>query len=299
VKPIDARDALRSLAGFDVPDLDGIREIPGGWSSHTFAVEPDWIFRFPRSEITARGHAKERRLLPVVARFVTFEVPRFEHLGVYEGLEFAGHRRVRGRPLDGARADPAALAAMLDELHAVPVAEVRAVLSEADSRAMSWGAYYEELEREVARRVLPLLEPAVASEVQRGLRAYLETGLPEPAELCLVHADLGAVHILVDPATGAPRGMIDFEDASLGDPAIDVVGIRIAAGAAVAREVCAAHPRMTNAALERLDFFTWMGSVHAILYGLTEDRPGEVEQGIAGVTKRIAWRSARDPQEDA
>jgi len=146
VKPNVARDALRSLPGFDVPDLGGIREIPGGWSSYTFAfaVEPDWIFRFPRSEITARGHAKERRLLPLVERFVTFEVPRFEHLGVHAGLEFAGHRRVRGQPLDAGRADPTALAAMLDELHAVPVAEVSAAWGEADLRATSWGTYYED-----------------------------------------------------------------------------------------------------------------------------------------------------------
>jgi aminoglycoside phosphotransferase (APT) family kinase protein len=45
--------------------------------------------------------------------------------------------------------------------------------------------------------------------------------LPAPAELVLAHNDLGAEHVLVDPATGAITGIIDWSDAAVADPAAE------------------------------------------------------------------------------
>ena len=41
--------------------------------------------------------------------------------------------------------------------------------------------------------------------------------------LALVHNDLGLEHLLVGPGPQELAGIIDFEDATIGDPAIDLV----------------------------------------------------------------------------
>jgi aminoglycoside phosphotransferase (APT) family kinase protein len=45
---------------------------------------------------------------------------------------------------------------------------------------------------------------------------------PAPAELALAHNDLGAEHVLVDPATLAMNGIIDWSDAAVADPAAEL-----------------------------------------------------------------------------
>lgn len=76
--PEDVRKALRSLHDSEISASADVREIEGGWSSHVFEVEPDWIVRSPRDERAALGQARERRLLPIIAMAVTFAVPRVE-----------------------------------------------------------------------------------------------------------------------------------------------------------------------------------------------------------------------------
>lgn len=67
----------------------------------------------------------------------------------------------------------------------------------------------------------------VAPEVPAGRRWAVEAVLaavppPRGVELVLSHNDLGVEHVLVDAATGAVTGVIDWSDAALADPAVDV-----------------------------------------------------------------------------
>lgn len=66
-----------------------------------------------------------------------------------------------------------------------------------------------------------VLTPARRSAVDELLAAPLPAP-PTAAELVLVHNDLGAEHVLVDPPTGSITGIIDWSDAVVADPAADV-----------------------------------------------------------------------------
>ena len=46
-----------------------------------------------------------------------------------------------------------------------------------------------------------------------------------PRERRVVHNDICADHVLVDPATGRLTGLIDWADMMVGDPALDFVGL--------------------------------------------------------------------------
>jgi aminoglycoside phosphotransferase (APT) family kinase protein len=104
----------------------------------------------------------------------------------------------------------------------------------------------------------------------------------------LVHCDLGVEHLLVDE-TGFLTGVIDFEDATLGDPAIDFVGLRLAFGDDVTRDVLARYGGPPDPGFaDRLRFYCVMGSVHAILYGLDEESDEIVVDGVEGLCERLA-----------
>ncbi len=95
-----------------------------------------------------------------------------------------------------------------------------------------------------------------------------------------MHADLGTEHVLVDAATSRPVGLIDFEDATIGDPAIDFVGCYADLGPAGTAEVIAAYGPVD---MNRVRDYWWLGSLQAILHGVHVEDADITEAGIDGL----------------
>jgi aminoglycoside phosphotransferase (APT) family kinase protein len=133
------------------------------------------------------------------------------------------YRRLPGRALatlDEPACVPATttatLAGFLDDLRAIPTAPVRAAGVEEDDATP--GEWLEE-----ARRHHAMAAALVPAAHRPAVDAFLRAPVPpwaEPAPV-LLHNDLGVEHVLVDPATRAVTGIIDWADAALGDPAYD------------------------------------------------------------------------------
>ena len=291
-----------------------IRQILGGWSSWTFEVdnvdpgEPTesphagWIFRFPRNSVVAENQKKETAILPVIASRVNFAVPRFEYVGTWCGSPYVGYRRIPGRPLSArtlarrklVHESVGSISAALTSLHDIPtslVAEACAVEPTVDH----WRQRYFALREEVRTNVKPLLVStegdAVVSTlvaVERGFDRFLDEELATLEDVALVHCDLGCEHILMDEDEVTVAGLIDFEDATIGDPTIDFVGIYVTYGMEAVRRVRDGYRRALDINFEnRLKFYTWMASCHEILYGLEEGRSDLVEEGISGLRTRL------------
>jgi aminoglycoside 2''-phosphotransferase len=304
----DVHEALESL------DLDShlvwgeIHEIHGGWSYWTFAVEPDCIFRFPRRDEIADDLRKEVRLLPELAERVSFDIPRFEWRGRHSGRPFVGYRRVPGRPLrstDIAMSGPGSsqsrasarerLAQTLAELHGFPKRRAGELLQIRDA-VTSWTEAQQALRSQTEERVLPLLSPGLRAGVVRASDRFQAEGLPHFSHPVLVHADLGMEHVLVEEDTGLCTGLIDFETATLGDPVIDFVGLWNAHGKEVTGDVLARYGGPHDSGFgERLHFYQWMGSVHAILHGLRAQDDAIVRDGIETLEARIQRSAFGDP----
>lgn len=300
------RDVQNLLVSLGL-DHGRIHSIKGGWSYWTFEVElrgqgeqvesfePVWIFRFPRNSIVARNLQKEQAVLPVVAPRVDFAIPRFEQAGTWNGQPYAGYRRIPGRPLSGRPiagvklADEVAesIATALSSLHDTPtslVAEACATETTDDA----WRHRYCVLRNEVRDNVMPLLEFTTAAAIDRGFNRFLNEELATLEDVTLVHCDLGCEHILIGEDGTTVTGLIDFEDATIGDPTIDFVGIFVTYGMEAVEKVRVYYERALDEQFEhRLRFYTWMAACHEILYGLEEGRPDLVEDGIAGLRVRL------------
>jgi aminoglycoside phosphotransferase (APT) family kinase protein len=253
---VDASDARRALvdAGFSPAHVEAVGE--QGWASWVFEVDGALIARFARNDVVRAAHERERRLLPALAAHVSFRVPVPLHPDVFV------YEKVPGRAFR-AGDDADAAFAMIDELHSFPIEEARRLLSRppvAEEYAIDWAMFSAE--------AFPHLDDDLLGAV-----AFLR--LPPAIEReSLIHDDLGLEHIIVGD-DGAPVGIIDFEDATVGDPVVDHMPLSVAIGRPLTERMWRHHVR---------------GTLHAIVYyareGLEEELPGAVEE----LRRRLALR---------
>lgn len=230
--PVDRALAARLIAAAR-PELAGStpERVGEGWDNDVWRVG-EWAFRFPRRPMGAELIAVEARVLPALAGRLPVAVPAAECVapaGPLHPAPYLAHRFVPGTTGDRAALDDSQrarlapqLAGFLAALHAVPVAEARAM-----------GVPDDEFRSDPRRRVAQITErlPALAAAgfgraadaiasaiVVDGLDA---TGALPARELTLCHGDFYARHVLVDDG-GALCGVIDWGDVCVADRAIDL-----------------------------------------------------------------------------
>jgi aminoglycoside phosphotransferase (APT) family kinase protein len=99
----------------------------------------------------------------------------------------------------------------------------------------------------------------------------------------LVHRDLVPEHVLVDE--GRIVGLIDFEDATVGDPAIDFAGLFDLLGPDRIERLLAAYGRPVDR--DRLRCYWWLVPVHGLLHGLATNDEAATAQAITELRARI------------
>jgi aminoglycoside 2''-phosphotransferase len=197
---------------------------------------------------------REMRLLPALAEHVSFRVP----VPLVCAEDWFVYEKIPGRPLTRDDDIDGALA-MIEELHTFPIDRAKRLLDPPpwpEKLASEWAVFEAE--------VFPLLEPAVVED----LEAVRE--VPSPS-LALIHDDLGAEHLLVDDG-GAPVGIIDFEDATVGDPHGDLLPTYVLAGRPLSDRMWALRCR---------------GTLHALVYYVREGLVDEVPGAVAELRRRL------------
>jgi aminoglycoside phosphotransferase (APT) family kinase protein len=181
----------------------GLREIDDGFDFKVVVVDEEWVIRVPRRSGVVEALELEAVLLPVLASELPVAVPAFEILSGEP--PFAVYRLLEGTPLAGE--DPAGVRAFLTALHGVRTDVVPPT---------NWLERYHEQCARFAGLVLPLLD---ATERKQAEALFAEVDSLTGFEPCVIHGDLGAEHMLV--REGRLAAVIDWADASLGDPALD------------------------------------------------------------------------------
>ena len=265
-----------------------VHAIVGGWAFWTFDVDGEWIARFPRTGQTAVAAERELALLPELARTLSFRVPQPTLSGRWNHRAFFVYRRIPGRglaPPDATLKVVHVIARMLAELHAFPVDHAAQLLLDAGPADTAWWRLLESLWPAIERDALPVMPSDLACAVTREFDRFVNARLEFPT--CLVHNDLGLEHVLYDETAGAPVGIIDFESAWIGDPVVDFVPLRYALGSGVTKHLAQGR-ELGGEVARRMWFYRWMGSVHAIIYGVQEGVTEERDRGIEELRSRIA-----------
>ena len=219
--------ALRA-AGLDPQRTERIGE---GWTSVAYRAGDrarDYVVRALRPVAYEWGTAAHEREEPLLARLETrgLPVPRETRTLRDASGRMLGtvHRYVAGAPARGAELHGAAfrrftvdVAAFLTALHRVPVEEGRAAgVPELDLGTEHYPRFVD--------AALQLLGPRSRAWLESLLETFLRDDGSAGAARVLIHGDISGDHFLVEPS-GALRGVIDFTDAMIADPALDFAGL--------------------------------------------------------------------------
>jgi len=211
------RGALRALP-FTTASLETYGE-----DNLIVVLDDKWIVRFPRNDDYRARFSAELNLLDVLGPLSELSVPRYEH--VSPDKSFGAYRRIPGSELTPARFAAlsesdrkdalTSLGEFLSTLHALPP---RLIAQPDGTIARTWsGEQFAALYRGMRRAKIARVVPPAALERFDAFHDVFENSQQGPSRL--VHDDISDDHILVD--AGRISGIIDFSDASFGDPAID------------------------------------------------------------------------------
>ncbi|WP_405883357.1 aminoglycoside phosphotransferase family protein [Streptomyces sp. NBC_01136] len=212
----------------------GVRPVAEGGEHSTWWVGTRHVLRLAPDREAAVRQRRELRLRDLIRPHIGVAVPTSVTHGDWEGgLTYTLDTRLRGRSgevQDVSAVGEADLAALLTGLREVPVRQAEALgVPRVTPRSL------EEL-RTAAEAAAEQL--AAADEFDPGRLAQLTAPAAgqlaaQTATAVLVHHDLKGEHLVVS-ADGRVRGVLDWTDAALGDPAEDIAGLAIAVGAPAA-----------------------------------------------------------------
>jgi len=268
-------DAVAATVGGQFPSLRPVaaRFLARGWDHDAWLVNESWVFRFPRRREVADGIPAHRAIVDRIAAALPLPAPRVELVGAPDAQfphAYTAQRFVAGEPADGFDLDDAqeqALAARLGPalaaLHAIDPTGLELAV-EGDRNA----------ERRLhATRLANGFRACMPASCAARWSDVLDGSLAPPPRyegpFRLTHNDLNAEHLLLDRETRALVAILDWNDAALGDPATDFVGLWMWRGERAVRRTLAHYALPWDEAfVARIRFAAlclpplWIGEMH-------------------------------------
>jgi aminoglycoside 2''-phosphotransferase len=265
---------------------------PAGQYNDTLIVNRTVIFRFPRFKDLRAGLPGEIAFLRAIQGHVSLPIP--DPVYASWGFEvpeaaFIGYPLIPGRPLwrktlqslDDHALDVLVtqLAVFLRGLHGVPPLTIADDLPNLDSRRR-WAEIY----ARVREDLFPHLRVEGSLAVAAHFEAFLDYAHNFEYSPALRHGDPGPGNVLFDWASQSLTGIIDFDFAGLGDPAVDwsVVLTPCLYGEAFVRRLLRLHP-VSEPSLARARFYRKTWAVHEALRAMEAGDQGAFHRAIAGI----------------
>lgn len=275
--------------------IESAHPITRGWDSFVLDVNDDLIFRFPLRDDVIAYLEKEMGLLPVLEPVLATPIPHFDYIGHGDDsypFTFVGYRKLVGTPLEDENIASEqllhlapALGTFLSELHSFPAARAIQAGVE-DHTPEQWRERYQERFVDLQKRVFPLLDMELRTKSARLWEDFLDNRAIFAFQPVLIHCDLACEHIFCDPERGVLTGVIDWGDATIGDPALDFVGLHQRDGRAFTERVLADYQgKVDRAFWQRIDFYLCYGPFSELLFGAYSESENFIAKGIEGLRK--------------
>jgi aminoglycoside phosphotransferase (APT) family kinase protein len=254
-----------------------------GWTSDTYEVNGEWIVQLPRTGYAEKRLRAQRSLLPGLVREVSSAIPLPDLAS--DDPPAVVYRKLEGVPCSEAPEGiwPERLGRFLYDLHSVPPEFV-------ELRSLSAEDVRDETRASVAaltERVHPLLDPDARSAAERILGRFLDADENWHFASCLTHGDLGPEHVLCTPR-GDLAGVLDWEEAGIGDPVVDFAWWLHAMPEAGERALAAYGGPPDATFRHRARALFVLMPYHEVVYGLEGAGDAFVESGLQGVRERLA-----------
>jgi len=271
-------DQVAAILAADIPQMHGAHVVAlgDGWDYSTFLANDEWVFRFPKRRQCVRALAAEKTILDALAVALQADeiaIPRY-HYHVLRpaafALSYAGYPLLRGDPLSNHGASSIDRIGLGGQLGRFLLRLQRAAPSPAPR------VYHDELPSHILdfRQELDEVATVLPARLVAACRKLLGNAPPPfTGTPSFQHGDLGAEHILVDPAQGRIVGIIDWGDASWGNPVRDVVGLWAWGGDAAVAAAQSTWPyALTSEDWSRLRFWGASYAIGSAYFGYKDGR---------------------------
>jgi|GEM_PF-108215 len=273
------------------PDLElhSVEPIGSGQNNVLKLVNSELIFRFPKYKEGTTRLKREADLLSFIADRLPLNVPRpllccLDEEAIYR--PFISYRKLNGEPLQAERlqqiGDDAVrrrlagqLAGFLRHLHSMNLDGLfKEELQTFDPYA-EWADLYEQIQI----KLYPYLKTEARQWTDRHFGQFLHPKPVSPIVPALVHGDFGTTNLLVDPDEMRICGILDFDEAGIGDPAVDYAALRASYGESFFQLVLDVYPEI-HQLMDRVLFYQGTFALQEALFGLEN---GDSEAFHAGI----------------
>ena len=268
--------------------------IETGWDSFVVEVNGEYIFRFPLRQDVIPYLEKEMRLLPELRETLSLPVPNFEFIApacLQADLPFVGYRKIPGEELTPRLCASPSIATQLGrfltELHTFPLDKaIQLILPPGDT--VQWRENYLGFYTHIHEHVFPLLDEPAREVWSTRWNNYLNDESNFQFRPTLIHCDLGSDHILCRPEEQVVTGIIDWGDASIGDPVFDFVGLFWIGGRDFVTGILPYYQgSFDDNAWHRIRFYNDIIPFHQILYGIMYDLEDHLQQGLTALHQNL------------
>jgi aminoglycoside 2''-phosphotransferase len=257
-----------------------------GQNNQILIVDERWVFRFPHYTQGAERLTRTVEILRTLGGALPLRIPDLAMVYVDSKSAdkvFVGYPLIEGEPLwadafeqlpDEASRQRVAdqLAAFLKALHGYPVEEVLPDDVTGFDPLAPW--------RDLYAMIRSRLYSAMRSDARDTVSRHFETFLDDPQNRSilpsLIHGDFGTSNILYDPESGNVVGVIDFDSAGVGDPAVDLA----AASGYGSHRFARVYPKVKEMT-SRIDFYRGTFALQEALFGAENGDEVAYRDGMA------------------
>lgn len=243
-----------------------------GLNNDVIEVNDELIFRFPKHERAVKKLSKESKVLNLIKNYITLDIPKI----FYHDREVIGYFMICGIPLSKdllKELDRGTiglvgkqLATFLKQLHRIPkqkILDSDIPNSEIPSKYEDWLDLYQRLQDEI----LPRFSSSTQLRVKKHFESFLEDKSNFDYEMKLIHGDLAGEHILFNKKQKHVGGIIDFGNAGLGDPAMDVAVLLYNYGEEFFSNIYQTYPEISSY-LNRAKFYIELFELPEVFSGI-------------------------------
>lgn len=236
--------------------------------------------------------------MPELEKRIAISIPHFEYIchgcEAFKGV-FVGYRMIKGERLtrdmfkqicsdELSQKFSHQIAEFLSDLHSFPAGKAR----ELGVPAGKWQNQWAELYADIQVKVFPFLDAKERKWTRELFEAFLNNERNFQFEPVLIHGDLSLDHILFDKEKGEIVGIVDFGDATIGDPAYDFQCLLDFGEEFFLKVLSSYELKIDPTFAQRITtFYARRVPFHEILLGLQCREKGHVEKGLEDLRKIV------------
>lgn len=257
-----------------------------GQNNDVVIINDDFVFKFPKYSDGIEKLKREAYILNILKSHISLDIPKpiYNNFDSFEiGCLYSGYKMIRGvsfkqdifHNIQRKNFIAKQLAIFLKELHSIPLEEICNYKLNVIDGYSEWVSLFEKIQK----KLFPFMNKESQDSVSENFNSFFEKNFN--LNKTLIHGDFGPSNIIFDSNNQTISGIIDFNEVSIGDPAMDIASLigPFGYGEDFVRLFESIYPNI-EALLDRARFYASTFALQEALFGI---EVGDKEAFDAGI----------------